>query len=174
MALSAIIVSAMSSAEAGDISDSLPIGEASLELRIDGYIAPRCEISLETDKIELDLKQKQGRKSVLVTVNCNEELVIEMRSEFGALLFEKPSKYASNQKFTNNLPYGIGFDLNAKNAQPVFFKSEDIHQIFRSASTGIIPHQSTGELTFNWSAERPLYGGRYNDLIEIRTSGRGR
>ena len=145
-----------------------------LRLKLKGHVRPHCGIGLENQQIFENLTDGPGHRVIAFEVDCNEELQIEMRSLNGGLQHENASLIGVQPGFLTLLPYDLSVNVQASNAQTVNVGSQEIKNIFRGGSIGVIPYRTSGQLELRWSPENPLIGGRYRDVIEIRTSGKGR
>ncbi|NNF00980.1 MAG: hypothetical protein HKN25_18330, partial [Pyrinomonadaceae bacterium] len=132
-------------------------------------------VQILDNQIELDFSNLTGFENVNVDIDCNQELVVEMQSRHGGFQLVTPGReHQANNGFTAFVPYTAEFSVNALNSQKIRVESADMKGVTRGGSIGVIPYQSNGNLKLIWSSDTPMLGGRYIDVIEIRTSGKGR
>jgi hypothetical protein len=148
--------------------------DAVATLEIVGQISPKCSIDLQNNNINETLTDHPGSESVALSVDCNQRLVVNMHSLNGGFLHESGKKSSGSPDFISLLPYTATFQVEASGASPVSFRSEEMAAGGgANGSIGVAPYKAKGALKLSWSPEKPLIGGAYNDVIEIRVSGAG-
>jgi hypothetical protein len=161
---------------AGTIGTAAPAfaADATATLEIVGQISPKCSINLQDNNISETLTDHPGSESVALSVDCNQRLVVNMHSLNGGFLHESGKKSSGSPDFISLLPYTATFQVDASGASPVSFRSEEMAAGGgANGSIGVAPYKAKGALKLSWAPEKPLIGGAYNDVIEIRVSGAG-
>ena len=153
-------------------ASAAPAADAVATLEILGHISPKCSIDLQDSTIVRELTDGPGSEQVGLSVDCNQRLVVNLRSQNGGFLHESGHRDSGSPGFISLLPYTATFEVDASGASPVTFRSDEMIA-GASGSIGVAPYAARGELVLNWSPEKPLIGGAYNDVIEIRVSGEG-
>jgi hypothetical protein len=152
---------------AGEASD-----QAVLRLNMAGTIAPRCSIDLGDVRANLDLSQRTGTQRFTFGINCNDQMVMRLRSRSGAMIHEKSDTLTPSPFFDSQQPYRVKVQLGAAET-PVEFESRDLGQQWGSVTTAHIPGIDRGALDISWNRTLPLLGGQYHDILEIRISAAG-
>jgi hypothetical protein len=148
--------------------------EAVATLEVVGQISPRCSINLQSGNIGQALTDAPGSERVGFSVDCNQRLSVNLHSLNGGFLHESGHPTSASPAFISFLPYTATFQVAASGASPISFRSDQmVAGTGATGSIGIAPFKAQGELILNWSPEKPLLGGAYSDVIEIRVSGEG-
>lgn len=163
--------SMMNTAHANDVS---PQSVTDLELKIAGQIAPKCDVHWNNKDLDLDLSAPNGHQDFLVSVNCNQLLNVELTSEFGGFKLDTNSAIPAVSGFTGFISYTAEFSVDIQNAKTVTADSQSMRATPRGGSIGVIPYETSGRLRLTWDNQSTPFGGRYRDVIEIRTSSKGR
>jgi hypothetical protein len=138
---------------AGEASD-----QAVLRLNMVGTIATRCSIDLGNVRTNLDLSQRTGTQRFTFGIDCNDQMVMRLRSRSGAMIHEKSDTLTPSPFFDSQQPYRVKVQLG---------------QQWGSVTTAHIPGIDRGALDISWNRTLPLLGGQYHDILEIRISAAG-
>jgi hypothetical protein len=154
---------------------SVAVAEPTIDmtLSVTGHISPRCEFDLPDNSVNVRLTDRAGRASLPFTVDCNQPLSLSVSTRNGGLKLRSSEGFTASPGFISHLPYRLDFSVDAANAQPLSFDSDDIQSVPGTGGFGVIPFSTQGSLALSWSPELPLIGGEYGDVIEIRISGNG-
>ena len=146
--------------------------DAVATLTVVGQVSPKCSIDLDSDTVDHQLTDGPGRERVGLSVDCNQRLVVNMQSQNGGFLHESGRRDSGSPQFISLVPYQTTFEVDSAGAAPVSFRSDQM-LAGASGSVGVTPFKARGALILDWSPEKPLLGGSYSDVIEIRVSGEG-
>jgi hypothetical protein len=146
--------------------------DATAKLEIVGHVSPRCAIAFEQSTVSHVLTDGPGSDGVPFSVDCNQPLVVNLKSLNGGLANEGREHLLPSPGFISLLPYTATFLVDASGASPVAFRSEQMLS-GATGSIGVTPYKARGRLVLSWSPTEPLIGGAYSDVIEVRVSGAG-
>jgi hypothetical protein len=145
---------------------------ATVDLRIEGHISPKCEISLPNRVVQVTLTEAAGQRDVPIEVDCNQRLSVELHSLNGGLAHSTRASGVTFDGFANLVRYQATFSLARAGGMSI---SADSAAMLSGAggTTGITPFKTQAILNLAWRPDSTLLGGDYQDLIEIRVSGAG-
>ncbi len=145
---------------------------ATLTLNVAGTIPPRCMVAFDDTRATLDLARLSGSSDIPFGIDCNDRMVMRIKSRFGAMLHEAAPVIQPSPGFDQNQPYRVAVSLGAGQASAAF-ESRDIRDVWGELQSTAVPGVTRGQLAVSWQRSQPLLGGNYNDVIEIRISGAG-
>lgn len=153
-------------------ASSAHAADATAKLEITGHVSPRCSLAFEQSTVSHVLTDGPGSDDVPFAVDCNQRLVVNLKSLNGGLAHEARSRLMPSPGFISLLPYTATFQVDAAGASPIAFRSEQM-LTGATGSIGVTPYKAHGRLVLSWSPSAPLIGGAYSDVIEVRVSGSG-
>jgi hypothetical protein len=146
--------------------------DATAKLEITGHVSPKCDVTFDRSTVSHVLTDRPGSDDVPFSVDCNQPLVVNLKSLNGGLAHEARNELLPSPGFISLLPYTATLLVDAAGASPIAFRSEQM-LAGATGSIGVTPYNAHGRLVLSWSPAAPLIGGAYSDVIEVRVSGAG-